>query len=171
MRTLVIVAITAMVFLMTSFNYKFSDHSIAKSITCDSVPALNKQLVAFVKTKIGQKIGKGECWDLAAEALNKTNAKWDGNYNFGKEINYKRDCMYPGDIMQFEGVILKYQIGTKIYMEKMDHHTAIIYEVKGKEELVMADQNTGRSGKKVGLSPFNFKDMTKGKFKVFRPIL
>ena len=52
----------------------------------------------------------------------------------------------------------------------MAHHTAIIYEVKGKEEFILADQNTGRSGRKVGLSPIEFKNITKGKFKIFRPV-
>ena len=65
--------------------------------TCDSVPELNKKIIAFVKTKLNKKVGRGECWDLAAEALNSTQAKWDGNYVFGKEVNYKKDCVYPGD--------------------------------------------------------------------------
>jgi hypothetical protein len=144
--------------------------STKKIIACDSVPALNKNIVDFVKTKIGKKVGKVECWDLAAEALNSVGAKWDGNYGFGKEVNYKKDCVYPGDIIQFEGVAIKYEIDKKKFIEKMAHHTAIIYEVKGKEEFVNADQNTGRSGRKVGIGPFDIKTITKGKFKIFRPI-
>lgn len=141
-----------------------------KIISCDSLPALNKNIVVFVKTKISKKVGKGECWDLAAGALNSVNAKWDGNYGFGKEVNYKKDCIYPGDIIQFEGVTLKYEIDKKKFIEKMAHHTAIIYEVKGKEEFFIADQNTGKSGKKVGVGPLDLKTITKGKFKIFRPI-
>lgn len=170
MKALIIFPITLMFLLITSFDHKNAD-VVTKVVSCDSVPVLNKQIITFINTKIGKTVGKGECWDVAAEALNKVNAKWDGNYKFGKEVNYKKDCVYPGDIMQFENVVLKYSVGSKQFMEKMTHHTAIVYEVKGKEELVMADQNTGRSGKKVGLSPFNFKDMTKGSFKVFRPTL
>lgn len=152
-------------------NFKETGSSSTKKIiACDSVPALNKNVVAFVKSKIGKKVAKGECWDLAAEALNSVSAKWDGNYGFGKEVNYKKDCIYPGDIIQFEGVILKYEIDKKKFIEKMTHHTAIIYEVKGKEEFVIADQNNGRTGRKVGLGPFDIKTITKGKFKIFRPI-
>ncbi|MBL7922416.1 MAG: hypothetical protein JNJ40_19020 [Bacteroidia bacterium] len=169
MNALVIFPITLMFLLITSFDHKKSDVALA-TITCDSIPVLNKQIIAFVNTNIGKTVGKGECWDVAAEALNKVNARWDGNYKFGKEVNYKKDCVFPGDIMQFENVVLKYSVGSKQFIEKMTHHTAIIYDVKGKEELVMADQNTGRSGKKVGLSPLNFKDMTKGSFKIFRPM-
>lgn len=137
---------------------------------CDSIPSLNKKIINFVKTKIGKKVGKGECWDVAAEALNTSVAKWDGNYKFGEEVNYKTDCIYPGDIVQFEGVTIKYEIEKKKFSESMAHHTAIIYEVKGKEEFILADQNTGRSGRKVGLSPLELKNITKGKFKIYRPI-
>ena len=137
---------------------------------CDSIPSLNKKIIDFVKTKIGKKVGKGECWDVAAEALNTSGAKWDGNYKFGKEINYKTDCVYPGDIIQFEGVTVKDEIDKKKFSESLAHHTAIIYDVKGKEEFILADQNTGRSGRKVGLSPIEFKNITKGKFKIFRPV-
>ncbi|MEI8137771.1 MAG: hypothetical protein WCH21_10650 [Bacteroidota bacterium] len=137
---------------------------------CDSIPSLNKKIINFVKTKIGKKVGKGECWDVAAEALNTSGAKWDGNYKFGEEVNYKTDCIYPGDIVQFEGVTIKYEIEKKKFSESMAHHTAIIYEIKGREEFTLADQNTGRSGRKVGLSPIELKNITKGKFKIYRPI-
>jgi len=143
--------------------------SINNVIICDSIPPINKNIIALVKSKIGKKVGKGECWDLAADALNSVGAKWDGNYGFGKEVNYKKDCIYPGDIIQFEGVILKYEIDKKQYIEKMAHHTAIIYEVKGKDEFVIADQNNGRTGRKVGLGALDIKTITKGKFKIFRP--
>jgi len=171
MRTIIIVftIISASLFSVFNYSYYKTKTISKKNISCDSTPVLNKQIIDFVKTKIGKKVGKGECWDVAAEALNTVGAKWDGNYKFGKEVNYKKDCVFPGDIMQFEGVTLKYSIGDKHFMEKLSHHTAIIYEVKGKEEFVLADQNTGRSGRKVGISPLNLKDLTNGKFKVFRP--
>src|ERR1700754_2264222 len=85
---------------------------------CDNVPELNKKIISFVKTKIGKKVGRGECWDLAAEALNTNGAKWDGDYGFGREINLKKECVYPGDIMQFTNVSVKYEKDKTIYMEE-----------------------------------------------------
>jgi hypothetical protein len=79
------------------------------------------------------------------------------------------ECVFPGDIVQFENVELNYKIGDNQFTEKLSHHTAIIYTVKSKGQFVMADQNTGRSGRKVGLSPFNLNDIKKGKIKIFRP--
>ena len=171
MKITATIILLALFLIISSFNYKFDSYNSTKIITCDSIPALNKSIVTFVKTQIGKKVGRGECWDVAAQALNFVNAKWDGKYKFGKEINYKNDCVFPGDILQFEGITLKYDIDSKHYMEKLPHHTAIVYEVKGGADFVMADQNTGRSGKKVGLSPINLKDITQGKFKIFRPTL
>ncbi len=150
------------------FNFNERNQSVS-SLYCDSIPSINKQIIVFVKNNIGKKVGRGECWDLANEALNFISAKWDGEYNFGKEIKYMNECVFPGDIVQFENVELNYKIGDNQFTEKLSHHTAIIYTVKSKGQFVMADQNTGRSGRKVGLSPFNLNDIKKGKIKIFRP--
>lgn len=139
-------------------------------LECDSTPVLNKQIIEFVKTKIKKKVGRGECWDLAAEALQLVSAKWDGKYKYGKEVFVEKDCIYPGDIIQFEGVIIKYTIDGIEYKEKMAHHTAIIYEVKGKGDFILAHQNTAFTGRKVGLSPLQVVNISKGKYKVYRPV-
>lgn len=136
---------------------------------CNNVPELNKQIIAFVKTQLHKKVGTGECWDLAAAALNKVGAKWDGKYLFGKEIDHKKNCVYEGDIIQFEGIELKYEKEKTIYFEKLEHHTAVIFEVKDKGSYNIADQNTGFSGKKVGTHALQISSITKGKFKIFRP--
>ena len=137
---------------------------------CDSTPLINKQILDFVKSKIKKKVGRGECWDLASEALKLVDAKWDGKYKYGKEVFVERDCIFSGDIIQFENVVLKYTIDGREYKEKMAHHTAIIYEVKGKGDFILAHQNTSFTGKKLGLSPLDIKNVTKGKFTIYRPV-
>jgi hypothetical protein len=136
---------------------------------CDSIPELNKQIIDFVKTNIKKKVGKGECWDLAAGALNSIGAKWNGQYVFGTEVLYKTECVYPGDIIQFKNVRVQYEVNGKVYIEMMEQHTAVIYEVKNKGSYILAHQNTPFSGKKVGLSPINLKDINKGKITIYRP--
>lgn len=136
---------------------------------CGETPELNKKVIAFVKTNLKKQVATGECWDVAAGALNSAGAKWDGDYKFGKEVDYKKVCIFPGDIVQFEGVELQYNIEDAFYIEKLTHHTAIIYEVKNKGEFIIADQNTKFSGKKVATHPFDVKTLTKGKFTIFRP--
>lgn len=136
---------------------------------CDTVPELNKQIVSFVKSSLNKKVGRGECWDLAAQALNNVGASWDKNYVFGKEIAYKTECVYPGDIIQFEGVEIEYKKKEVFYREQLEHHTAVIYLVKDKGNFVVAEQNTNTLGKKVGLNDLELKNVLKGTFKIFRP--
>src|ERR1044071_2271253 len=108
---------------------------------CGAAPALNQRITAYVKNTIGKKIGRGECWDLAAEALNSNNAKWDGKFEFGLPIDPKKDCVFPGDVIQFKNVRVAYRKGNTFYEEEMDQHTALVYEVKEKGKYVVAEQN------------------------------
>lgn len=137
---------------------------------CDNVPGLNKKIIAYVDSQIGKKVDRGECWDLAASALNKVEATWDKDFVFGKEINISKDCVYPGDIIQFTGVTIEYKEGNRQFTEEMAQHTAIIYKVNGAGDYTVAEQNTTRHGRKVGLSALNLKNITKGTFQVYRPV-
>jgi hypothetical protein len=139
-------------------------------ISCDKVPELNQQIIVFVDSKMNKKVGRGECWDLAAEALNSVGASWDQDFKFGREINPNKDCVYPGDIMQFTDVTVEYAIGNKRFKETMAQHTAIIYKVNGTGDYVIADQNTTTHGKKVGLNPLELKNIKKGRYQVYRPV-
>ena len=149
-------------FTITSFS---SNH-----LDCDSIPVLNQKIIFYVRTTIGKKVGHGECWELAAKALNLNQASWDHKYKYGREVNPAKECVYPGDIIQFEGVVLKFRKGSRDYKETMEHHTAIIYEVKDKDIFVLIHQNTAYSGRKVGLSELDLKTIARGKIKVYRPV-
>jgi hypothetical protein len=138
---------------------------------CDTVPELNQKIVELVRQQIGKKVDRGECWDLAALVLNQTGAEWDGQYNFGKKVDPEKECIYPGDIIQFEGVRIKYTRERAVYEETMGHHTAVIIAVKSKGVFVLAHQNTGFSGRTVGLSDLDLSTIIKGKFQIFRPEL
>lgn len=136
---------------------------------CDSVPKLNQEILKIASSMIGKKVDRGECWDLAALVLNQTNAKWDKKLNYGKALK-KGECFSVGDIVQFENIEMQHQVGNKIMVEKMPHHTAIIYKVINENEVVLIHQNTSYTGKKVGTSSFWFKDVKKGTYTIYRPI-
>ena len=168
MKTLIYCLIICLGFVLASFtSITYSKKTVILQTT-NNIPEMNKQITEFVTSKIKKKVGTGECWDLAAEALQLVNAKWNMKYVYGKEINNKTEPIFPGDIIQFENVVLNYEINGRKYTEKMQHHTAIIYEVKDNTNFVLAHQNTGYTGKKVGLSPLDLSTLTKGKFKVYR---
>lgn len=136
----------------------------------DSLPELNKQVIEIVKTTIGKKVDRGECWDLANKVLTELKADWDLKYKYGNPVNYKKEIVYPGDIIQFEGVKVKYKKGNATYTETMDHHTAIVYRVIEPGVFELAHQNTGFSGKKVGLSTLDISTIIKGKMSIYRPV-
>ncbi len=138
-------------------------------LPCDSTPALNKQIVEFVSSYLNKKAGTGECWDLAALSLKVNHAHWDGRYNYGTKVDYTTECIYPGDIIQFERVVLEYKIdGGKMTVE-MPHHTAVIYEVKSTGDYVIAHQNYNNK-KKVILTPLKMENIKKGKAMIYRPL-
>jgi len=135
----------------------------------DSIPALNKEIITFVNQHLKKKVGRGECWDLAAEALNTAGAKWNGRYVYGKALDPEKDTIYPGDIIQFEGVKIKYNKNNQQVTEKMMHHTAVVYRVLGHGDYELAHQNTDFSKRKVGISELNTKYVVKGKMFFYRP--
>jgi hypothetical protein len=136
---------------------------------CGEAPKLNQDIVALANSVIGKKVGTGECWDLAQWTLDQTGANWDGYENFGKRVDYRKNCLYPGDIIQFQNVKLKWEEGKYTYTETMKHHTALIYNIEEDGTIVLIHQNTGQHGRKVGTTVFRIQDMQKGKITVYRP--
>jgi hypothetical protein len=135
---------------------------------CDSTHKLNTQIVNLVGLKINKKVGTGECWDLAKYALDEVGAKWDGGLVYGRKLTAS-ECIYPGDIIQFEKIKIKYKKGKEIFTEAMPHHTAIIYKVIDKNEVTLIHQNTGYTGRKVGTSSLKFSTILSGKYYIYRP--
>jgi hypothetical protein len=92
---------------------------------------LNERVRMHAESLIGKQVGRGECWDLAKEALAFCKAKTPGEagygiYEFGKKVALKD--VLPGDILQFENVVFKGNGSTYNY----PHHTAIVRGVNGK---------------------------------------
>jgi len=139
-------------------------------IPCDEIPPVNARVLSFVKANMAKKVGRGECWDLAAEALDAAGAKWDHEFGFGAVVNPGKECIYPGDIIQFKGVELRYKKDNVNCVESMAQHTAVVYEVKDQKVFTIADQNNGTTGKKVGLSQLDLNTIVKGKCRFYRPV-
>lgn len=140
-----------------------------------SLPVINERIIHYVEKVIGKQVNRGECWDLADEALTKSGARFDKSsektlYIFGKQYNPQKEKILPGDIIQFEKVVVKYQEGNMIMTESFAHHTAIVYEVISSGEIKLAHQNTSRTGKKVGISALQLENVKKGKMFFYRPL-
>jgi hypothetical protein len=142
----------------------------AQDVACPDVPALNRQVRAYVQAHLAQKVGRGECWDLAAAALRSTGAILDGLYRFGQPVDPRKACVFPGDVIQFEGVVVAYERGGRRHREEMGHHTAVVYQVTGPGAFVLAHQNFGPAGRKVGLTPLDLRDVQRGQLTIYRPV-
>ena len=140
-----------------------------QTVDTTRLPEVNKQILAFVDAHMDKRVGTGQCWDLAAAALEAAHAKWDGHYGFGTPVDPATEEVLPGDIIQFEGVVIEYE-GTKSkFQESMGHHTAIVHAVQGKGRYTIAHQNFGRAGRKVSLAELELDHIVKGKYTIYRP--
>lgn len=158
--------------LFTGSTLRQEDHQTKpKSPACGETPELNKKILSYVKANMGKRLGNGECWDVVAGALNFAGAKWDKKFNFGKMVDYKKDCVYPGDIIQLNDAMMHAEPvkGVHVY-DEYPQHSAIIMEVKNRQEYILADQNFGLGKNKLNTHPINLKNLTKGTVKVYRPV-
>ncbi len=147
----------------------FSFFVVSNSSAQNNIPELNKEIVKYVKSVKGKKVDRGECWDLANQALIRVNADWDKAYIYGNLVNPETDQIFPGDLIQFENVKVKYTEGNATYTEFMTHHTAIVYKIISKGVFEIAHQNTGTSGKKVVVGKLNLNHIVKGDIFFYRP--
>ena len=134
------------------------------------LPPLNGKVIEFVDAHMKKKVGRGECWDLAAEALQYAGASWDGKYKFGRRIDPAKEKVLPGDVVQFENVHAVDRTGNVQREERMTKHTAIIHHVHDDGIYTLAHQNTDLTGRKVGTSRFLMRSVVRGKVIIYRPV-
>lgn len=107
---------------------------------------IEQKIILWAKGKIGKKVGRGQCWDLAEEALKNSGAKTsndlgpveaDTDYVWGDQLQRIEDIQ-RGDILQIRNHVIttttitthKFSDGTIITTKnertaKRGHHTAI----------------------------------------------
>lgn len=144
-------------------------------ITPGELPELNQKVIEYVNKNMRKKVGRGECWDLAAGALAYSNAYFDRSSKktvtiYGRELDLRSEEILPGDMIQFKNVKMKWRDGNSFHQSSMIKHTAIVYEVNGPGDYEIAHQNTSAWGKKVGVSNLKLSRMTSGRIWVYRPV-
>lgn len=115
---------------------------------------LNAQVLSFAEGKSGERVGDGECFALADQALKKAGAKSasdfvatitaDADYKWGSQVSLS-DAK-PGDIVQFRDYKFtrreeKEDGAWSEVDQKRPHHTAIIASVDGNGLLTVIEQN------------------------------
>lgn len=134
-----------------------------------TLPTVNAKVIAFVDVHIGKQVDRGECWDLANKALTFAGAKWQFPTTFGKPINYLKEPMLPGDLVQFENAKFEFKTDTSLQRWSKIVHTGIVYKVINQTHIILAEQNNNND-KHVRLNPIDFKWLIAGKIFVYRPV-
>jgi hypothetical protein len=116
-----------------------------------------QDVLKFAEGKEGQKVGSGECFDLADEALKANGMKTasdygkvtpDGDYKWGKPVELNDS--QPGDVLQFRNY--KHRTDTKTenpdgsgstgyQTDERPHHTAVVVGNDGKGNITVLEQN------------------------------
>ena len=137
----------------------------------DGLPELNRKVLQFAEDHRGQKVGNGECWTLAADALKHAGATRPGTNglsvaHFGRRLN-EGETILPGDVAQFTKAkfVDKTKHGSSSHV--MQYHVAIVAKVDG-NKITLLHQNYG--GKKiVGTFTINLANKKEGTVDFFRP--
>jgi hypothetical protein len=151
---------------------------ILLALICGVDGSMNEQVVEYARSKLGERVGDGECSSLAAEALRHAGAKVrrGDQGSWGEELKSLLDAK-PGDILQFEGAAFSHTSfrddGAKFtQMMLFPHHTAIVARVRkrgAKPVLVVLHQNVGET-KVVQEWTINIADKKRGTVKLYRPV-
>lgn len=139
-------------------------------------------VLEYGKTKLGHKVGRGECWDLPYEALRYAKANTphelgQGLYVWGRRIEELNDAE-PGDILQFEKVHIERHWVTGDgrpaweTMDFRDKHSAIVERVESGMWFTVLNAHIKGNPKvtrlRMNLSPENIKS---GTIYLYRPTL
>ena len=110
------------------------------------------QVVNFARDRIGQRVGSGECFDLADQALRNAGAKSaadfgvvtpDADYVWGNQVHLSD--VHSGDIIQFRNYRYDRTIETDTSIntdfQERPHHTAIVERVDASGAFTVLEQN------------------------------
>lgn len=136
-----------------------------------STAVLGPKVLQFARERLGRRIGDGECFALADQALRHVRAKSaadfgpvteEGDYVWGTAISLSD--VQPGDIVQFRDYEYvrreeKDDGSWKERSESRPHHTAIVVSVDGNGMLTVIDQNAPK-GSVVRAIQLGFSDST-----------
>ena len=123
----------------------------------DKDSQLGIRVVRWARNKLRKRVGRGECWDLADQALRAAGAqsseptgKRDEDYVWGKEISLLK--VQPGDILQFRSYVAKADYvfpsgadGFDTLSRGSPNHTAIVGKIVQPGLVYVFEQNIQKS--------------------------
>ena len=90
----------------------------------------------FIEENLGEKVGKGICFDLVEKAFKKSDKRWYKD-KWARKSKYKVDPseVAPGDVILFHSCT--FSDGSK-----SGYHIAFVYEINSDSSLTIAEQNS-----------------------------
>lgn len=129
--------------------------------------AVSAGVLDYALRSLGSKVGDGECWTLADEALKHARAgRPAGGAGFGRVLE-SEELLRPGDVLQFEGARFEAESGKWL---SMPHHTAVVGRVMEGRCVELLHQNFGRDGKSVSRLVLDLDALSRGTVDCYRPI-
>jgi len=119
-------------------------------------------IVAFCAQRIGTRVGNGECWTLADEAIKACDADPVMGLNFGQEID--PSDVAPGDILQFDSCRFDLPWGG-FKTAGLPQHTAVVVG-RGPEGIRVLEQNPGP----VAEGSYDLSQLVSGTMKAWRVV-
>jgi hypothetical protein len=144
-----------------SFCFSFSQN-------CSTVPAQNKKIIAYVKSKIGKSDD-----DFIEHAFKFAGIKFH-EHDMGEIVEYQLDCVYPGDIISLGSCETKWKRNdTTFGMSYTCDRYFIIYKVKdwqkGIFQIAALDYNL-KEEKVLTIQDFSLSYIKKGRTAIiYRP--
>jgi hypothetical protein len=128
------------------------------------ISELQREVVNFAADNIGKRIGRGECWDLADQALRAAGAEPPKGYTFGDRI--RLDEIQPGDILQF--TTARFDEPGYWTIMGMPNHTAVVHAVGDTRAFILQQNFDGK--RHVTPYDLNLNNLTSGRLEAFRPV-
>jgi hypothetical protein len=128
------------------------------------ISEIQREVVNFAADSIGRKIGRGECWDLADQALRAAGAEPPKGYTFGDRIPLSE--IQPGDILQFTSA--RFDEPGYWTIMGMPNHTAVVHAVGDTRAFILQQNFDGK--RYVTTYDLNLNNQTSGLIEAFRPV-
>lgn len=125
---------------------------------------LAQGILNFSANSLGKKVGRGECWDLADQAMRAAGAEPPKGYTYGNEVEL--NDVQPGDILQF--TTARFDEPGYWAIMGSPNHTAVVQSVKDGRVFMLHQNFSGQ--KYVSTFDFNPDNMTSGRMEVWRPV-
>lgn len=141
-----------------------SENKSAPRIPSAQISELQREVLNYAADNIGRKIGRGECWDLADQALRAAGAEPPRGYTFGTPVPLEE--IQPGDILQFTSA--RFDEPGYWTIMGMPNHTAVVHAVGDTRAFILQQNFDGK--RYVTTYDLNLNNLTSGSIEAFRPV-